>query len=68
VLRTLVREWRTRAGLSQRELSARLSRPHNFIVKVEGGTRGLQIVEALDIARACGQDPLRFFQEFCERL
>ena len=56
------------AGLSQRQLSARLRRPHNFVVKVEGGQRGLDVVEAVEIVRALGRDPAEFFAEFCSVL
>lgn len=64
-LRALVARWRNEAGLSQRELSARLGRPHNFLVKVELGQRGLDVVEALEIVRALGRDPAEFFAEYC---
>ena len=64
-LRGLVGRWRGETGLSQRDLSARLGRPHNFVVKVEGGQRGLDVVEAVEIVRALGRDPTEFFAEFC---
>lgn len=65
-LRAMVERWRSEAGLSQRQLSARLGRPHNFVVKVEGGQRGLDVVEAVEIVRAMGRDPAEFFAELCE--
>ncbi len=63
VLRELIVRWRAEAGLSQRELSAKLRRPHNYIVKLETGSRGLEVVELIDIIRALGKDvPTAFSQ------
>jgi hypothetical protein len=42
-----------------------MGRPHNFLVKVEGGQRGLDVVEAVEIVRALGREPQEFFEEFC---
>ena len=68
VLRALVARWRTEAGLSQRELSARLNRPHNYMVKVEGGTKGLEVVELIDIIRTLGKDVSASLTEYARLL
>ncbi|MBS1714212.1 MAG: helix-turn-helix transcriptional regulator [Armatimonadetes bacterium] len=48
----LIVKWRLEAGLSQRQLSARLQKRHNFIVEIETGQRGVSVVELVDIVRA----------------
>ncbi len=68
ILRQLIAEWRTGAGLSQRELSARLQKSHNYIVKIEKGARGVEVVELVDIARALGLTLETVFNEYRERL
>lgn len=68
VLRKLIAEWRTQAGLSQRELSARLGRPHNYMAKIESGTRGVAVVEMIDIARALNKTVNSALAEFALKL
>lgn len=46
------------AGLTQRELSARLKRDKNFCQVVESGERALDVVEYLQYAKALRVDPL----------
>lgn len=54
-LRGLIALWRNEAGLSQRQLSEKLGRPHNFITKIETGMRGVYVVDLIDIIRAVGR-------------
>ena len=53
-------EARQRAGLTQREVAARLKRPPSFVAKYESGERRLDVVEFFEVARAVGIKPLRF--------
>ena len=47
---------RTKAGLTQRELSHRLDRAHSFVGKIESGERQLNVLEFCDYASALGVD------------
>ena len=47
---------RKRAGLTQQELAARLSRPQSFVAKYEGGERRIDVVEFIAICRAIPTD------------
>lgn len=68
VLRQLIAEWRAKAGLSQRELSAKLQHPHNYIVKIETGVRAVMVVDLVDIMRALGKDVGSGFAEYGARI
>lgn len=48
---------RRAAGLSQRELAARLKRERSFVARVEQGERRVDVIELLWICQACGIDP-----------
>lgn len=56
-LATALAQAREAAGLTQRQLAARLKRPATFIWKIEAGTRRLDVLEFVEIARALGVDP-----------
>lgn len=58
-LRAELRAIRERAGLSQRELAARLSVPHSWVAKVEAGERRIDVIELGWFAAACGDDAAR---------
>lgn len=63
VLLSIIRETRTRAKVSQEELSKRLGQSITFMVKVERGTRRLDLVEFIRVAEALGQNPEEMFGE-----
>lgn len=63
VLLSVIRETRTRAKVSQEELSKRLGQSITFMVKVERGTRRLDLVEFIRVAEALGQNPEELFGE-----
>jgi transcriptional regulator with XRE-family HTH domain len=63
VLCAKMREIREAAGLSQRELAARLDLPHSWIAKVECGERRLDIVEFYWLVSACEQQPGETFNK-----
>ncbi len=58
----MLRDARTEAGLTQRNLATRLSRPASFIWKVEAAERRIDAVELVRWCRACDTDPLEVFK------
>ncbi len=60
--RVLLTDARTQAGLTQRQLAARLERPQSFVSKYERGERRLDVIEFADVARALGIDPISFLR------
>jgi transcriptional regulator with XRE-family HTH domain len=63
-MRSELRTAREAAGLSQRDLAARLKGPHSWIAKVETGERRIDLVEFCWFVSACGIDPI----PICNRL
>jgi transcriptional regulator with XRE-family HTH domain len=57
---------RLQAGLTQRDLAARLKRPHSFIGRIEAGERRIDVVEFIEIARALEADPQQVFAKLVE--
>jgi ribosome-binding protein aMBF1 (putative translation factor) len=53
---------RGKAGLTQRELSKRLRRPHSVIGMIESEQRQVNVPEFIAIAAAIGADPLELFK------
>jgi len=49
-----LREARTAAGLTQRDLAARLKKEPSWVAKIELGERRLDLLEYIAIARALG--------------
>jgi len=47
---------RTKAGLSQKELAAKLRHHQSFVARVESGERRIDVVELVVLARAIGFD------------
>lgn len=45
---------RLQAGLTQRQLAAKLKRSDSFVWKFEAGERGLQVLELIEVARVLG--------------
>jgi transcriptional regulator with XRE-family HTH domain len=56
-LRKLLIEMRRTAGLTQRQLAARLNRERNLIGRLEVGERRLDVVEFYWICKACEVKP-----------
>lgn len=56
-------EARTRAGVGQVELAARLGKAQSFVSRVETGERRVDVVEFCAIARAIGADPYALLAE-----
>lgn len=58
----IIGQARSRAGLTQRELSARLRRPHSVIGMIESNQRQVNVPEFIAISEAMGADPLELFK------
>ena len=54
---------RKEAGLTQRQLAARMKREQNFVIRIEGGDRRLDILEFYWFCQALDQDPLQIIQQ-----
>lgn len=55
----LVREARTKTGLSQAELAKKLGRPQSWVSKVETGERRLDLEELRQVCEALGIDMVK---------
>lgn len=53
----LLRRWRSEAGLTQRELAAKLRKPPSYVHKTEVGERRIDPLEFVAWSRACDRDP-----------
>jgi transcriptional regulator with XRE-family HTH domain len=54
------------AGLTQRDLAARLKRPHSFVGRIEAGERRVDVIEFIEIARVMDVDPGQLFSKLVE--
>ena len=59
----VLKKARERRDLSQRELSARLKRPHSVIGMIESQQRQVNVPEFLAIAEALDADPIELFRQ-----
>lgn len=50
----MLRDMRTRAGLTQAELSEALERSQSYVSDVERGVRRMDLLQVLDYCEACG--------------
>ena len=48
---------RKRAGMTQRELAQAVGREQNYIARIETGQRRVDLVELIQICRACHASP-----------
>lgn len=64
ILLTTIRAARESAGLSQREVGKRLGFHPTVYHKVENGSRVLDVVEFVALARAIGADPIALLGDF----
>lgn len=53
---------RKQKGLTQRDLAARLNRPHTWVGKIETGERRLDVGEFVEVAKALGENPETLFR------
>ena len=56
-LLALLLQARIEAGLTQKELAARLGRPQSFVSKTENAERRLDVIEFMDVCRELAVDP-----------
>ncbi|MCX7309937.1 MAG: helix-turn-helix transcriptional regulator [Afipia sp.] len=61
-LLALLIETRERAGLTQRQVAAKLQKTQSFVAKYEIGERRLDVLEFIAVAGALGADPLKMFK------
>ncbi len=59
---------RVDAGLSQSELARRLGRRQSYVWKVENSQQRIDVVELIEICRACGASPEAVFSKFIRSL
>lgn len=62
-----VRELRTRAGLTQAEVGAKVGVSQVFVARCESGSRRVDVAEFIELARALGMDPVEAFAELTRR-
>jgi transcriptional regulator with XRE-family HTH domain len=67
ILRSGLLDARHAAGLSQRDLAARLKVTHSWVAKVESGERRIDLVETYWYLSACGDAPLASLTNLMER-
>lgn len=66
--RLLLVKARENSGLTQSEISARLSRHQSFVAKYEGGERRLDVVEFVAVCKALDIEPEGIIAKLRERL
>jgi transcriptional regulator with XRE-family HTH domain len=59
----LLLEMRTSAGLTQRQLAARIGKSQSWVFKSEAASRRMDIAEFLQWSLGCGVDPLEAFKK-----
>jgi len=59
----VIAQARKKAGLTQRELAARVQRPHSVIGMIESDQRQVNVPEFMDLAEAVGEDPIKLFAQ-----
>jgi ribosome-binding protein aMBF1 (putative translation factor) len=59
-------EAREKTGMTQRDLAARIKRPHSFVGRMEAGERRVDVIEFIEIARVLGADPRELFGRLVE--
>jgi transcriptional regulator with XRE-family HTH domain len=59
---------RKRAGLTQRQLAARLGREQNYVGRIETRQRRVDLVELIQICAACGSDPRASIADIVDRV
>ena len=53
-----IREMRTNAKLTQRDLATKLKRPLNVVSRIESAQRRVDLLEWIALCKACGVDPV----------
>ena len=66
ILCAVLTDARTRAGLTQRELAARMKRLQSFVGKIESGSRHINLLEFIQVARALEIEPAKLLKVVLE--
>jgi len=66
VLLELLREARLASGMTQKAICDKLSRPKNYVIKVERGERRLDVVELFALCDAMGADGRAIIERFAQ--
>lgn len=59
---------RKAAGLTQRDLAARLKQPPSYVGKIESRQRRLDLIEMVDLLEAIGVKPAKFVSDLISDL
>ncbi len=57
-----LREQRNAKGLTMRDLAAISGKPHSYFGKIEQGTRGLDILEFIELCEFLNLEPIKSFK------
>ena len=68
LLRNLIRETRTEAGVTQEALSGQLGRSQSFISDIERGVRRIDAIELRDVCRFLDTSLIAFVGELEDRI
>jgi transcriptional regulator with XRE-family HTH domain len=68
VLGRVLARAREQAGVKQTEAAAALGLPPSYMSKVENGTRRLDVIEFLSLAKAIGSDPAELVESLRREL
>lgn len=68
LLRNLIRETRTHAGVTQESLSNQLGRSQSFISDIERGVRRIDAIELRDVCRFLDTNMIEFLSELENRI
>lgn len=63
----LLVKFRKEAGVSQETVAEKLNRRQAYVSKCERGSRRMNFIEFIDMAKAVGYDPCDFIKEFNSR-
>ena len=66
-LPSFLRRMRESAGLTQREMAAKLGIQHTMVHNCETAERRVDVAEFIDWAFACGVDPVEAFKGFMKK-
>lgn len=68
ILTDFLRGLRHDAGMTQRQIGAKLRKPQSWVHNCESGNRRVDITEYVAWARACGTDPVQAFSKLVRLL
>ena len=68
LFRAMLTELRREKGVTQAALAGMLGVPQSYVSKYELGERRVDLVEALEICRALGTDPIAFVRRLIQTI